>query len=180
MDYTWSSDAKTVALRSSAARRGLGNRGCEVERARIGLELVLADQAASMSWFGQSPHQSCPDAGQGTRSGWSSLPLAEMDVEYVRPQEPGARSGVRSAAGQLGERTFEIHGEPFALPVRAYSQEILDVANHHPDLKPDGKTYLYLDHVLRGVGTAACGPGVLEQYRPKPREADFTLVLTVR
>ena len=99
-----------------------------------------------------------------------------MDVEYVRPQEPGARSGVRSAAVQLRERTFEIHGEPFALPVRAYSQEILDAANHHPDLKPDGRTYL-LDHALRGVGTAACGPGILELYRLKPRDAVFPCYL---
>lgn len=180
MEYTWSSDAKAVHSGPGAARRCLGNRGFEVEWARIGLELVLADQAAPVSWFGQGPHQSYPDTGQGAWTGWSSLSLAEMDVEYVRPQEPGARSGVRSAAAQRRERTFEIHGEPFALPVRSYSQEILDAANRHPDLKPDGKTYLYLDHVLWGVGTPACGPGVLEQYRPEPREADFTLVLTVR
>ena len=181
VDYTWTSDGEAVALRTQVRPDGAWvNRGFEVEWARIGLELVLADEAAAVSWFGQGPHQSYPDTGQGTRTGWFSLPLAEMDVEYVRPQESGARSGVRSAAVRMGGRTLEISGDPFALTVRPYSLEILDKANHRPDLKPDGRTYLYLDHALRGVGTAACGPGVLEQYRLKPREADFTLVLSVR
>ncbi|SER36507.1 glycoside hydrolase family 2 TIM barrel-domain containing protein [Arthrobacter sp. OV608] len=181
VDYTWTSDGDAVALRTQVRPDGAWlNGGFEVEWARIGLELVLADPAASVTWFGKGPHQSYPDTGQGARTGWFTLPAAEMDVDYVRPQESGARSGVRSAAVQLSERTLEIHGEPFALTVRPYSQEALDAAAHRPDLKPDGRTYLYLDHALRGVGTAACGPGVLEQYRLKPREADFTLVLTVR
>ncbi|VXC41914.1 Beta-galactosidase [Arthrobacter sp. 9AX] len=181
VDYTWSTDGDAVALRTQVRPDGAWvNRGFEVEWARIGLELVLADQASSVSWFGQGPHQSYPDTGQGTRTGWFSLPAAEMDVDYVRPQESGARSGVRSAALQLEGRVLEITGDPFALTVRPYSQKVLDAAAHRPDLKPDGRTYLYFDHALRGVGTAACGPGVLEQYRVMPREADFTLVLSVR
>jgi beta-galactosidase len=114
--------------------------------------------------------------GQGTRTGWFSLPLAEMDVDYVRPQESGARSGVRSATLKLGS-TLEISGLPFALTVRPYSLEALDAATHRPDLTADGRSYVYVDHVLRGVGTAACGPGVLEPYRLKPMPADFTVVL---
>jgi beta-galactosidase len=181
VDFTWSSDGDAVALRTQVRPDGNWvNRGFEVEWARIGLELVMAEQTSSVSWFGQGPHQSYPDTGQGTRTGWFSLPAAEMDVDYVRPQESGARSGVRSAELQFGGSTLEISGDPFALTVRPYSQDVLDAAEHRPDLKSDGKTYVYLDHVLRGVGTAACGPGVLEQYRLKPREADFTLVLSVR
>lgn len=64
--------------------------------------------------------------------------------------------------------------------MRPYSQDVLDAAAHRPDLKADDRTYLYVDHALRGVGTAACGPGVLEQYRLTPRDADFSLTLKVR
>nr|6SE8_A Chain A, Beta-galactosidase [Arthrobacter sp. 32cB]6SE9_A Chain A, Beta-galactosidase [Arthrobacter sp. 32cB]6SEA_A Chain A, Beta-galactosidase [Arthrobacter sp. 32cB]6ZJS_A Chain A, Beta-galactosidase [Arthrobacter sp. 32cB]6ZJT_A Chain A, Beta-galactosidase [Arthrobacter sp. 32cB]6ZJU_A Chain A, Beta-galactosidase [Arthrobacter sp. 32cB] len=181
VDYTWSTDGETVGLRTQVRRDGTWvNRGFEVEWARIGLEFVLGEETELVSWFGQGPHQSYPDTGQGARAGWFSLPLAKMDVEYVRPQECGARSGSRSAALQLGGRTLEICGDPFALTVRPYSQDVLDAAAHRPDLKADGRTYLYVDHALRGVGTAACGPGVLEQYRLKPRDADFILTLKVR
>jgi beta-galactosidase len=181
VDYTWSSDGASIALRTRVRPDGEWvNRGFQVEWARIGLELVLAEETTSVTWFGQGPHQSYPDTGQGARTGWFSVPLADLDVDYVRPQECGARSGTRSAALQLDGRVLEICGEPFALTVRPYSQDVLNAAAHRPDIQADGRTYLYLDHALRGVGTAACGPGVLEQYRLKPREADFSLTLKVR
>ncbi|HEU4666190.1 MAG TPA: glycoside hydrolase family 2 TIM barrel-domain containing protein [Arthrobacter sp.] len=181
VDYEWTSDGEAVGLRTTVRPEGTWvNRGSDVEWARIGLELVLGEETGLVSWFGQGPHQSYPDTGQGARMGWFSLPLAEMDVDYVRPQESGARSGVRSAALRLGDRTLEIAGDPFALTVRPYSQDVLDAATHRPDLEADGRSYLYVDHVLRGVGTAACGPGVLPHYRLKPREAQFSLTLMVR
>ena len=181
VDYEWTSDGEAVGLRTTVRPDGKwANHGYDVEWARIGLELVLGEEAGLVTWFGQGPHQSYPDTGQGTRTGWFSLPLSEMDVDYVRPQESGARSGVRSATLQLGDRTLEISGNPFALTVRPYSQDVLDAATHRPDLETDGRSHLYVDHVLRGVGTAACGPGVLPHYRLKPREAQFSLTLKVR
>ncbi|WP_457973022.1 glycoside hydrolase family 2 TIM barrel-domain containing protein [Arthrobacter sp. D1-17] len=181
VDYSWTSDGESLALRTRVRPEGTWvNAGFEVEWARIGLELVLASQTRSVSWYGQGPHQSYPDTGHGNRRGWFALPLAEMDVDYVRPQECGARSGVRSAALDLEGSTLNISGQPFALTVRPYSLETLDAAPHRPDLLADGRSYVYVDHVLRGVGTAACGPGVLEPYRLRPREADFTLALRVK
>ncbi|ADX74853.1 beta-galactosidase/beta-glucuronidase [Pseudarthrobacter phenanthrenivorans Sphe3] len=180
VDYTWTSDGDAVGLRTQVRPDGQWiNRGFDVEWARIGLELVLGEETGAVSWFGDGPHQSYPDTGQGTRTGWFSLPLSDMDVEYVRPQECGARSGVRSAGLQLSGRTLDISGQPFALTVRPYRQDVLEAAAHRPDLRADGLTYVYLDHTRRGVGTAACGPGVLEQYRLQPREADFLLTLRV-
>ncbi len=181
VDYTWSSDGTSVALRTQVRPDGEWvNHGFQVEWARIGLEIVLGEETTSVTWFGQGPHQSYPDTGQGARLGWFSLPLADLDVDYVRPQECGARSGVRRAALELTGSTLEISGDPFALTVRPYGQDILDAAAHRPDLSADGRSYVYVDHALRGVGTAACGPGVLEQYRLKPRDADFVLTLRVR
>jgi beta-galactosidase len=181
VDYHWTSDGQGVSLRTRVRPDGeWTNGGHGVEWARIGLEIVLGEQTKTVSWFGQGPHQSYADTGQGTRTGWFTLPLAEMDVDYVRPQESGARSGVRTAALELGSGTLEMAGDPFALTVRPYGQDVLDAATHRTDLAPDGRSYVYVDHAMRGVGTAACGPGVLEPYRVKPQEADFTLVLKVR
>ena len=181
VDYSWSSDGKSVSLRTHVRPDGEWiNAGHAVEWARIGLEFVLGAETKTVSWFGQGPHQSYADTGQGTRVGWFELPLEQMDVDYVRPQECGARSGVRTASLELDAGSFEIAGGPFALTVRPYGQDVLAAARHRPDLVPDGRSYLYVDHVLRGVGTAACGPAVLEPYRLKPQEADFTVVLQVR
>jgi beta-galactosidase len=180
VDYTWSSDGKAVGLRTQVRPDGdWTNGGFPVEWARIGLELVLGSQTKTVGWFGQGPHQGYPDTGQGTKTGWFTLPLEEMEVDYVRSQESGARSGVHSASVVLNAGTLAIAGAPFALTVRPYSLDVLDAATHRTDLVPDGRTYVYVDNALRGVGTAACGPGVLEAYRLTPREADFTVVLQV-
>jgi len=180
VDYLWTSSAGSLALRTQVKPVGdWVNAGFDVEWARIGLEFVLGTETGSVGWFGQGPHQSYPDTGQGARTGWFESTPAGLDVEYVRPQESGARSGVRSAVLETGGRQLHISGEPFALTVRPYGLDVLAAANHRPDLAPDGRTYVYLDHARRGVGTAACGPGVLEPYRLKPREADFEVVLRV-
>lgn len=181
VDYTWSSDGDAVSLRTQVRPDGdWSNAGFPVEWARIGLELMLGSETSSVAWFGQGPHQSYPDTGQGTKTGWYTLPLQEMDVDYVRPQESGARSGVYAASVVLDAGTMDIAGAPFALTVRPYSLDVLNSATHRTGLVPDGRTYVYVDHALRGVGTAACGPGVLEAYRLRPREADFTVVMRVR
>jgi beta-galactosidase len=80
---------------------------------------------------------------------------------------------------ELDGGRLTIAGEPFALTVRPYSLAALEAATPRPDRIPDGRTYVYLDHAVLGVGTAACGPGVLEGYRLAPREADFSLVFGV-
>jgi beta-galactosidase len=180
VDYLWTSGGGSLALRTQV--RPVGdwvNAGFGVEWARIGVELVLGAETSAVSWLGQGPHQSYPDTGQGARVGWFELPLGELDVDYVRPQESGARSGVVSAVLETGGRQLCVAGEPFALTVRPYSLRALEAATHRPDLLADGRSYIYVDHILRGVGTAACGPGVLEPYRLEPQEADFQVVLRV-
>lgn len=181
VDYSWSSDGQDVQLRTQVRPDGeWTNAGFAVEWARIGLELVLGTDTQAVNWFGQGPHQAYPDSGQGARTGWFGLPLDELDVDYVRPQESGARAGVRAATLILDAGTLDISGEPFALTARPYGQDVLDAATHRADLATDGRSYVYVDHARRGVGTAACGPGVLEAYRLAPREADFSVVLRAR
>jgi beta-galactosidase len=177
VDYTWTSDGDTVSLRTQVRPDGDWiNKGQDVPWARIGLELVLDSRAQTVDWFGQGPHQAYPDTGQGARQGWYSLPMADMVVDYARPQESGARAAVHRATLQLDGGRLAVSGEPFALSVRPYSLDVLDAAGHQPDLLEDGRAYVYLDCAQRGVGTGACGPGVLEPYRITGREADFTLV----
>jgi beta-galactosidase len=179
-EYAWSSDGSGVSLRTKVTPDGeWTNAGWPVPWARVGIELVMGSPTQSVEWFGQGPHHSYPDTGQGTKRGWYQLPLQDMDVEYVRPQESGARSGVYRAALEFDGGRLTVSGQPFALTVRPYSLEVLDAANHRPALVPDGRSYVYLDHVVHGVGTAACGPGVLEGYRLGPREADFSFVFGV-
>lgn len=177
VDFSWSSDGHDLSLRTTIRPDGdwTDSMGA-LPWARLGLEVVLGSGTKSVEWFGQGPHHSYPDTGQGARQGWHRLPLDEMDVDYVRPQESGARRGTRTATLELDAGRLTVSGEPYALTVRPYSEAVLAAATHREDLVPDGRTYVYLDHAQNGVGTAACGPGVLEAYRLAPREAEFSLM----
>ncbi len=177
VDFAWSSDGHDLSLRTTVRPDGEWTDASGVlPWARLGLEVVLGAATHSVEWFGQGPHHSYPDTGQGTKLGWHGLPIAEMEVDYVRPQESGARAGVHSSVLELDAGRLTITGKPYALTVRPYSEGVLAGATHRPDLVPDGRSYLYLDHAQHGVGTAACGPGVLEKYRLEPRDAEFVVV----
>lgn len=179
VDYVWTAQGDSVRLQTLV--RPVGNwtsDGFEVEWGRIGLELVLGAQPTDVAWFGQGPHHSYPDTGQGAKLGWYALSVADLDVDYVKPQESGSRAGVRSAAVTYDGGSLGIAGDSFALTVRGYSEKVLEAANHQPDLLMDGLTYIYVDHARRGVGTAACGPDTLPAYRLPVQSADFTVVLT--
>jgi beta-galactosidase len=81
---------------------------------------------------------------------------------------------LRDAAGP-GVR---IEGEPvFHLAARRWSDRHLAAARHPVDLAAEPSIHLHTDHAVQGVGSAACGPGVLPPYRLEVRPADFTLTL---
>lgn len=171
--FTWTSDGERLAVQTEIEPDG----DWPVLWARLGIEIVFVGGAESLAWFGKGPHQAYPDTGQGARTGWFTLPVADLDVDYVRPQESGARGGVHDAQLELDAGRLTIHADDAYVTVRNYSQAVLHAAEHRPDLEVDGNTYLYIDAAMHGIGTAACGPGVLEPYRFNAGPAAFTIVL---
>jgi len=173
--FRWQGGGSRAAVRAEVMPDG----DWPVPWARIGIELVLAGAARNVTWFGDGPHQSYPDTGQGARTGWYSLSVDEFDVPYVRPQESGARGAVDTAELRFDSSGLGVHAESCYLTVRPYSLRTLADARHQPDLAADGDTYVYLDAAVHGVGTAACGPGVLEKYRLEARAAEFGFVFDI-
>ncbi|HYQ74841.1 hypothetical protein, partial [Cellulomonas sp.] len=64
------------------------------------------------------------------------------------------------------------------LSLRPWSDRALDVAAHPHELTPDGRLYVHLDAAQHGLGSAACGPGVLPNAVLRPAPAELTLRLT--
>ena len=58
----------------------------------------------------------------------------------------------------------------FELTARPWSDAVLHAAAHPHELVPDGALWLHLDAIGHGLGSAACGPGVLSNaaLRPTP------------
>jgi beta-galactosidase len=76
---------------------------------------------------------------------------------------------------------IRVDGDPtFDLTARRWTTEELDAARHTTDLVAGEHVHLNIDLAQNGVGTAACGPGVLPAYQlhpaPAALEVTFRLV----
>lgn len=153
---------------------------------RVGLQLTMPAQFDRVLWYGKGPHENYPDLGVSALLGQYTAMVDDLHEPYVRPQENGARGGVRALAVTdilgaglmvVGEETFE--GNGFSFSAHPYSDVALHKATHTPELHAEERTVLSLDWRMGGVGSNSCGPEPQEKYRLRLTEkASFTLVLS--
>jgi beta-galactosidase len=171
--YRWSGDDHGLALDVEVSPDG----DWPGSWARIGIDLTLPDDFTEVAWAGLGPGPKYPDTGQAQRLGWFVAGVDDLQQVRPRPQEDGARAGVRELVlrDPGSNRALTVRGEPFSFTLRRWSQPVLAAARHPFDLVADGRLHLLLDHVQHGIGTASCGPGVLPAYRLTPRAARFSV-----
>jgi beta-galactosidase len=148
---------------------------------KIGLRLVLDAAVEEVTWFGRGPGEGYRDTYLATRTGRFSLPVGALATPYVRPQENGNRMHARrlTLAGPDGQ-SLAVTGYPHVdFTVRPWSPELLTSARHTPDLVPDGRTYVHLDAVHHGIGSASCGPPLPPGHSLAAHAVDLTLGFTV-
>ncbi|HCM26565.1 MAG TPA: glycoside hydrolase family 2 [Treponema sp.] len=156
------------------------------ELPRVGLRCRLDPAFDSARWFGLGPHEAYSDRKASGRLGVWSESLAGLSVPYIVPQENGNRHGTRwveLSAASGGRDRLKIRGEnPFDFSLTPYSEAELWEAKHWDRLMPFAEAaergaFLHLDAAQRGLGTATCGPDVLERYRLRPGVYRLSLYL---
>ncbi len=182
IDVRWSWTVADGALALDLVATPVGGApDAVIEWARFGVSFALPGVASQVRWFGQGPGPAYPDTGQASRLGWFASDLDGMLERTVRPQESGARAGVRWArVERAGAAALEVAApESVALTVRPWSTETVAATTHDHLLRGDGRTHVVLDLAQHGVGTGACGPGVLPQYRLGAREVRASIRFAV-
>lgn len=166
LDATWAYTVEAGALRLELDLRPHVPEGVELDWARAGVSFALPGLVEQVQWFGRGPGPAYPDTGQAAHWGWFTRTLDGMLERTVRPQESGARADVRWARLAGAGSALEVSApEGVALTVRPWSTETLAATTHDHLLVADARTHVVLDLAQHGAGTAACGPGVLPQYR---------------
>ncbi|MFJ7244657.1 glycoside hydrolase family 2 TIM barrel-domain containing protein [Kitasatospora sp. NPDC098652] len=203
--YRWSSDGTSLRLRVHAEPVGhwperedheaeslvdaalppgefreLVRRGASRSLARIGLDWQLPADWSLVEWFGAGPGEAYPDSRHAARVGRFRATVDQLQTPYVRPQENGNRADVRWAEISDGAAgAVRVQGEElFHLSARRWTDRQLAEARHRTELAPGPVVHLHTDHAVHGLGSAACGPGVLPEHRLELGTADFTLLLT--
>jgi beta-galactosidase len=95
----------------------------------------------------------------------------KMVEPNIRPQESGNRCDCKYACFTNGKIQFIFKAleEPFELGVKPYSEnELLNMKHRNDEINSD--TFINICKFNRGIGTGACGPVTLEEYKYYPNK----------
>lgn len=150
---------------------------------KLGVQMKLNGDLDRVLWYGRGPHENYPDMHESARVGLYTALVEDLHEPYVRPQENGARGGIRCLALTdilgagfmvIGE---QVDGEGFSFTAHDYTDQALDQAQHTYELESQDMTVLSLDYRQGGLGSNICGPEPQEQYQVKlEKEESYTLM----
>ena len=137
----------------------------------------IAPQLDQVSWLGRGPGESYVDTSAATHIGRFKATVDELYTPYVFPQENGNRMDCSwvSLTNLRGAGLLVVGQPTIDFSAHWYTPMDFENAKHTYDLVKRPFITLNLDHRQTGIGTASCGPGVLEQYRLKPEPFEFSV-----
>ncbi len=142
-------------------------RGLFLPMLKIGMRAGIKSTLDQAEWYGRGPHETYCDRKTGARIARHSASVEELEHRYMRPQENGHRTDVRSLeitnnAG-CGIK-IDAMDKSFGFNLGFYSPEKLDKAKHLYELQKDNCLTLSLDAAERGVGGDM--PGCAYLHKP--------------
>jgi beta-galactosidase len=143
--------------------------------ARVGVTFTLRPGFDRVRWFGRGPLENYPDRRRGAVLGtWEA---AVDRSPYLVPQEFGLRTDCRwfECLDRSGATVRVEALSPPSLHVSATHHTVADLyaATHETELRPRRELVVHVDVAHRGLGTASCGPDVLERDRVPTGEHRF-------
>jgi beta-galactosidase len=156
---------------------------------RVGLDLHATSTLQSARWLGLGPGESYPDKKAAQRFGlWDVEDIASLQTVYDIPQENGNRtdtawielvnsSGIGFRAAPLDSTVVDGGASSLNWTASRFSDQTVEAARHPCDLVQEDAVMVRLDYQVAGVGTAACGPGPLEEHLVKVKDFTFGMLL---
>lgn len=158
---------------------------------RAGLALKISAAYDSVTWYGRGPHECYSDRKDGAMKGLYTKKADQLEVPYIVPQENGSRCDTNYLCLE-GDGLVPLHIQstlPFSFNYSRYTEADLWKCEHRSELTPtcgsgnagagakEGFYTLHLDAAMRGVGTGACGPDTLEEYRIRPGKYKMEFII---
>ena len=156
LTYTVAADGKIFVTHTGTAGKDM---------LRFGLKFAMPAGFDRVTWFGRGPQENYCDRKTGARVGRYEKTGAELEHHYMRPQENGHRTDVRTLRvtdeSGKGLAVTALGATPFAFNCFPYTIEALDKATHIHELKPGQLTTVCIDVTQRGVGGDTPGSATL-------------------
>ena len=157
---TWEGTAEGVLVTSRIHRnRGRG------PLPRFGKQFRLEENFDQVAYEGRTGESYC-DMKEQFPIQRVTCRVADMTEPNIRPQESGNRCDCSFAALSDGQSAvaFLALGKPFELGIKPYTDEALRMMEHREDEKRTG-TYVTIQAFQQGIGTGACGPGIMPEFQ---------------
>ncbi len=146
---------------------------------RFGVRLVLPRDCRNVEYYGPGPGQCYCDMDAASYTGLFRKNADGMYFHFIRPQDNGNRHLVKYAkvtdGGGRGLLLVSPEGVDFsALP---YPSELLADTPHDWELPRSEATYVNIDCLQTGTGSASCGPEIADRYRLNCRKFSYSFSL---
>ncbi|MDR1121220.1 MAG: DUF4981 domain-containing protein [Dysgonamonadaceae bacterium] len=140
---------------------------------RFGMKMELPVSFNNVSYYGRGPWENYADRNTSAFIGTYQCPVDDLNFDYIRPQENGYRTDVRTVSftdEQGFGIVFEGSGQPICFNARHYFDEDLDPGvtkkqQHTIDIDPRNTLAVNIDLRQTGVGgDNSWGARALEKY----------------
>ena len=138
---------------------------------RLGFEIKVPYENDKFKYFGMGPQESYRDMCRSAKVDWFCSDADSEYVPYIMPQEHGNHTKTKILDIENGLR-FEAATE-FDINVSHYTTQMLEKAGHWDELIKDSATNIRIDYKNSGIGSASCGPTLLEKYQLNEKEIKF-------
>ncbi len=145
---------------------------------RIGLQMQVPDAFSDVTYHGNGPGEAYADSKEANRKGIWSNTVDGLFTNYAVPQENGNRHHVNWMAIYGKTIGLLAVGEPaFDFSAHRYLMENIDQARHTYELREEDTVTVNLDYRQHGLGSASCGPDVLDKYKLSAEDFQFAVRL---
>ena len=146
---------------------------------RLGFQFALPYSMEKMEYYGMGPGENYQDICHYTRIGRYFSTASQEYVPYLKPQEHGNHTHVKYLKVWDEEKNKGLHlvaAAEMECQVLHYTAEELTIKKHRHELV-EKDTNVRLDYRVSGIGSASCGPKLMEKYRLSEKQIDFSLWL---
>ena len=146
---------------------------------RFGFEFKLPASMEYMTYYGKGPYENYIDLCHHVTMGYYETTVTDQYVPYIKPQEHGNHTGVRylAVSDHQGDGLEFGSTKAFECNVSHYSSEQLTNTKHSFELEPGNHTIVRIDYKVSGIGSASCGPELIEKYRFNEKKFNFSFYL---
>lgn len=168
---------------------GDGRIRCEVEYdgknllpdiPRIGVTMNVSKDLQNVTYFGRGPMENYPDRKTGSFIGLYEATVDEFFVPYGKPQDCGNRCDVKFAelTDKRGDGFVLTSPEGLSFKALNYTAKELWENKYWAFLEKADFVVINLDHQVRGLGNASCGPLPEKQYIIKDKSDSFEFFIS--